>query len=76
MDRVVIEEYKIEKGIPVPPSRTSKDNLNELLHKMEVGDSITIKKSDDARIRQFATYNKKGFTIRKTPEGYRTWRIK
>ncbi len=71
-------EFKIEKGIPLPPVRR-RMTLYPLAN-MEVGDSILVQESDQGRIRstiwQFARRNGVKFVSRKESDGaIRIWRI-
>lgn len=74
------EMATIEKGIPIPMSR-SRSRVYPF-GEMEVGDSFLIKYGDkDVRtMYSSASYygkrNSKKFTIRQTPEGIRVWRTK
>lgn len=71
-------EFKIEKGIPLPPVR--KRLIKYPLDKMEVGDSILVCEPDPSRIRstiwQFGRRNKIKFVSRAEHEGaIRIWRV-
>jgi len=67
---------KIEKGIPF------KSNENDLpFEKMKVGDSFLVPNNilyTTVRVRanQYSKNKKTKFSVKKTPDGYRCWRIK
>lgn len=67
-------EFKIEKGVPVPPS--SHLNTKYPFAQMEVGDSIhaTNFHAPNAA-HQWGKTNGRKFASRKEGDGYRIWRI-
>ena len=70
----------IEKGIPVPPrARIRYSELDRFVEKMEVGDSV-LPERIGLKAAAFAHWSRRRnngirFTIRKTREGYRVWRV-
>ena len=56
-----MEELKIEKNIPIPCIKRKKTILNELLPKLEVGDSFVVSKKKYANITRAS--NKHGIKI-------------
>lgn len=73
----MIEEYKIEKGIPIPPDPRLKTFCGAL-REMEVGDSVLRASIDRestrtmvAKIQRETNFR---FVIRKDGPGYRVWR--
>lgn len=79
--------YKIEKNIPVPKKRTG-GVVKYPFSEMKVGDSFLADKNYSRKLmarysnaaRNYARQSKENnhfkFTIRKTEEGIRIWRIK
>lgn len=64
--------FKIEKGIPIP--QPTQYPFND----MDIGDSFFDDQSGEAKIRgEAARYSIgwKKFKVKKTPDGYRVWRI-
>jgi hypothetical protein len=72
------DEYKIEKGFPVPTLAKSSSGLSATLWKMEVGDSIYVD-MDGASLSPILTRAKTAksmkFCRRKEGTGYRVWRV-
>lgn len=70
-------EFKIEKGIPVPPKKGS--NYNDVigtLNKMKVGDSFLCNMDTANAFRSVAPRKRMRVTGRKQQDGqYRVWRI-
>lgn len=73
---------KIEKGVPCPYSGR-RDGPQYPFSEMEVGDSFLIPKEMNyinVRYGYFSFVHRRGldwkFTVRKTPEGHRCWRIR
>lgn len=68
--------FKIEKGIPTPPRRSTKKIYP--FSEMEVGDSFLAEKRTVGRAAiGFAKHHKNGwkFALRKDGDGFRIWRI-
>ncbi len=72
-----VGEIEIEKGIPLPVVMRVRGSVwNELLAKMQVGDSCEISKRHAHTIRQRARVLGVGVTTRKSADGkVRLWRI-
>lgn len=78
-----MSEYKIDKGIPIPLSRSGGQKTQDLVMLMEVGDSIfvpDVTSSATASSRlglswRAAKYQRQ-FTCRKVEGGVRVWRVK
>lgn len=70
-------DFKIDKDVPIISSDTVK--LRWPFGEMEVGDSFLIPEDIKPRVISAASYyglrHKKKFSIRKTTDGYRCWRI-
>jgi hypothetical protein len=69
---------RIEKGIPIPTSGAggSGKGYAELVRRLEVGDSVLFQKSHQAHNAiRYVGGSKQTHTCRKTPDGYRVWRI-
>lgn len=71
---------KVEKGIPIP-HRSGDGTRKYPFDQMEVGDSFLCNGFDPGKISS-AGYHfglksepKKKFSIKKTPEGHRCWRV-
>ena len=76
MEADVSAEYKIERGIPIPPRHNSTQPF-AVLAKMKVGDSVLFQLNEWKRARNQAyTYKPMQFTFRKEQNGYRCWRVK
>lgn len=73
------DEIKVDSDIPPPPvgrGGGSKTPLSIALHKLEVGQSFVLPKSGMVNsIHGFGRYHHKKFTVRKTEDGFRCWRI-
>lgn len=76
--------FTIEKSVPIPVPGTVKTGVTNALKQMNVGDSVLIPMGVTNRNRlssRFSEFAKtkagagKRFTQRKTPDGYRIWRI-
>jgi hypothetical protein len=73
-------DIKIDRNIPVPAECGKKNRLYPF-GKMEPGDSFLINGFDPNRVRSAALSfgkaksPKQKFSIRKTPEGHRCWRV-
>lgn len=74
----------IEKAIPVPGHQCGrKRGVSKYpVRKLEVGESFLIPKNEGSRVTVIAIASRlkkefpgRNYTTRKTPEGYRTWRI-
>lgn len=74
-----MSDFKIEKGVPVPPSRGGRRTVYPW-RDMEVGDSALIPGGDQARIgasvRTFGLSAGRKFVTRKVEGGVRVWRVK
>lgn len=72
-------EYKIEKGVPIPPKRTGREGrglLNITMRNMEVGDSILLP-IRDARTKATTIARRIGIEITQRQvddENARVWR--
>jgi len=72
------DKIKIEKGIPVPRASAAKYPW----HDLDVGDSFLFPKSvsGDTSANNAAAASKrlapKRFSVRKTTDGYRCWRVR
>lgn len=70
-----MSEYKIEKGVPIPPLKTG---LKDALLSMEVGDSFTYSGERHATVRAMISKIKVDydmeFVVRQLKTGYRVWR--
>ena len=70
----VLQQMKIEKGIPMPTRLRSKYPFKE----MEVGDSFQVGEEMKETIRSassiFGARNNMKFSVRKYGNGYRIWR--
>jgi len=68
-------EYKIEKGVPIPPLRTG---LKDALMRLEVGDSFTFphERNETVRVMIVKIHQETGrhFTTRKLDTYWRVWR--
>jgi hypothetical protein len=72
-------EIKIDKGAPMPKGVRTVENYKYPWAEMEVGDSFLAPK----HLKYFKNlvshpnkrYAPRRFTARKTPEGYRIWRV-
>lgn len=74
-----MDDVKIDKGIPVPQKQARFHKAYDLYQKMEVGDSIFLKKSQrillhDA-IRVMEGTSKGKLSTRREDNGFRVWRI-
>ena len=76
------EIMEIEKGIPIPYIARV-DGMKYPFEKMKVGDSFLVPpetKYETVRYSFYRFIHRKNlnwkFTVRKTPEGHRCWRIK
>lgn len=66
----------IEKGIPIPQSRSNFTDQFNILDELDIGDSILFPLNEWKRARNQAYIRKpKAFTFRKVKGGYRCWRI-
>lgn len=60
----------IEKNIPIP------SNTSDVVKKMEAGDSVMFETEQEAlRFRDHMRYRHIRYTMRKSREGYRVWRL-
>lgn len=60
----------IEKNIPIP------SNTSDVVKKMEAGDSVMFETEQEAlRFRDHMRYRRIRYTMRKSREGYRVWRL-
>jgi len=60
----------VEKNIPIPPS------TSDVVKKMEAGDSVIFETEQEAlRFRDHMRYRRIRYTMRKSREGYRVWRL-
>ena len=66
----------IEKGIPIPPTAKYRGKWKVVAAEMEVGDSILCEQQQNADALRHAMRSL-GFknAQRKTPEGWRVWRV-
>jgi len=72
-----MQEYKIEKNIPVPKFTGSSDSKYAFLNKMEVGDSVAVKtKQECSGIRDAMRYRKMKcvYGLESGSRRYRVWR--
>jgi hypothetical protein len=72
-----MNEFKIEKGIPLAPKRTGSE-LKHPFHLMELNDSVLVKTKKSTNLFQYAVrkYGYK-FAQRKIDDNHvRVWRIK
>ena len=71
-----MSDYKIEKKVPVP---TTASRNNYPFGEMEVGDSFSIPIGEEYVARASAYWYSRTrpvkFSIRRTKEGYRCWRV-
>lgn len=73
--------FKVEKKIEMPPLGIYGRRLKYPFHKMNVGDSFLCGDSSQNAVRSAAAQygyresNGAKFSVRKTPDGYRCWRI-
>lgn len=65
---------KIDKHIPLPKPRAAPGALKALILKMRVGDSVIVANPNTFKVTAWKQKDRK-FTIRKTREGTRAWRI-
>ena len=79
-----MNEYKIEKGIPIPVTKRGKAPYQTTLL-MEIGDSVLIPLEEGKQMAQYNDYqrmtqwgrkNGRKFTGRLLADGLRIWRIK
>ncbi len=80
-DKIAMAEIKIDKDIPFRPAIRGKRDSKYPWMEMEIGDSFlfpaSLKKSTACNNASFASKSHgKKFVVRKTPEGYRCWRVK
>lgn len=80
-DKIAMAAIKIDKGIPFQPVKRGKRDSKYPWMEMEIGDSFlfpaNLKKSTACNNASFASKRHgKKFVVRKTPEGYRCWRVK
>lgn len=71
-------EFKIDKNVPMPKGVRGPGKTKYPWREMEVGDSFLLPASLASRGIVGASNNRyapRRFAIRKTPEGYRIWRI-
>lgn len=73
-------EYKIEKGVPVPPHRAgagAKGQSKYPFGTMNVGDSFTAALPAVKGVHRWLLVNKSSrkFTARREGDGYRIWRV-
>lgn len=70
-----MSEYKIEKGVPIPPLKTG---LKDALLSMDVGDSFAYAEERNDTVRAMIARIKQEddaeFVVRRTKTGYRVWR--
>lgn len=74
-----INALKIERGIPIPKGhgRTGKGVIQSLMKAMKVGDSMLMHTGPQCVHGQAMKYLGRGnYTVRKTTDGLRVWRIK
>jgi hypothetical protein len=67
---------KIEHGIPIPRLR---GKYQDTFDKMKPGDSVLFpldRKRSAQNAAQVAGVNGKRFTVKRTAQGYRVWRVK
>jgi hypothetical protein len=67
---------KIEHGIPIPRLR---GRYRDTFDRMKVGDSVLFpldRKRTAQNAAQSAAVNGRRFTVKKTLQGYRVWRVK
>lgn len=74
-----MSDYKIDNGLPIPASRNT-DGGKYPLRKMAIGDSFIVPLVTRDKVYPAVSYFSKRnppykFTIRKTDDGYRVWRI-
>jgi len=71
-------EYKIESGIPQPPSLSGRKKYP--LREMEVGDSFVVDADQHTRLMSAVAYfgkrNNRKYSIRKVDGSLRCWRVK
>lgn len=67
-------EFKIDKDIPLPRG-AAKTGLANALRQMNVGESILLGQDRPVAIHGMAKQVGIKITVRKTPDGYRIWRI-
>lgn len=71
---------KIEKGIPIPPSKTERSELFTILSQLEIGDSVLVEGDIQNRTRAKAVAmnlrhrSEKDFITRRVKNGLRIWR--
>ena len=73
-------DRKMDKGVVIPPRYGTR---YAFIHQMEAGDSCLIHDSEEPSMRAILSRHKRNgglngaeFTVRKTSEGYRLWRLK
>lgn len=73
------EKFKIETGVPIPTVCGKQERYP--FGEMEVGNSFSFEGVEVSNVRQAASQhkrrkkNKVKFTVRKTLNGYRCWRV-
>jgi len=77
-----MSEIKIDKGVPMPDRSEASNAGRSMVYpwkEMEIGDSFLLKSDVKTASRQCwaaaKRYAPRRFASRKTPEGYRVWRI-
>lgn len=74
-----MQVIKIDNKVPLPTARNGRGAFADALRALKVGDSFLVPEQYASTARQVANiYQKKigaKFSIRKTPEGLRLWRV-
>ena len=69
-------EFKIEKGIPMPVSRTYGASMSSIIKQMEVGDSIEILVRQQSTVQAAGRFHGFKLVTRASTEGKRrVWRV-
>lgn len=72
-----LPEPKIEAGIPIPPRQRGPAGFNDVLRRMQVGDSVSLvgRNQESVRTKSYLIKDAK-FRVAKSENGsFRVWRI-
>ena len=70
-----MNEYKIEKNIPIPELNPRKSGLTRVFRQMEIGDSVLLSADDVMSLTRVSKDAGVKVTRRIEGDGYRVWRI-
>ncbi len=72
-----MSELSIEKGVPMPETRSGWGKFGNTIREMEVGDSVVVKKQVDVcNLQATSRRLDRRMASRKVDGGWRVWRIK